>query len=284
MDPKTPEAEEELAIEPNPSAEADVQEVEMAIEPQANLEELAEAPVEGGAEIDGIKYSQEELEDIFNTGKTVKKYQTEHPGFDPLLIHRDYTVKTMELAELKKQFIQPTAPKKSLEEVAKELDVSPADIELVQKIAKSLGLVDRSEIQALERDSVAKSYESVKQEKVNEFVKKHAQFYHPTSKNGDDNWQKVLDGFSVYKMPEDPSKIATILERVHTDLFGGVATPAGKVLAQAKINELGRSAGGGGGAASSEVRKKENVGIPPVARKILKGFSEEDFQEMFGKN
>ncbi len=280
---------EGFAIAPNPEVAPEATEEEEAKTEEPKIEEANSTEPQGEeVEIDGVKYAKEELEDIFNTGKTVKQYQKEHPGFDPLLIHRDYTTKTMELADLKKRLEQQPAPtalpvsKKSVEEVAKELGVATQDIEYVQKIAKAMGFVDQNEIQSLERDRQSRSYETVKQEKVNEFVKELAQFYHPSAKNGDANWQKLVGEYSLFKMPDDPNQIGALLKKAHQNIFGagaGNSTPIGKALAQAKINDMGKSTAGGGSASS--IPSKSKGGIPDSARKVLRGFSEEELQEMF---
>ena len=240
---------------------------------------------ESSVSIDGREYSREELETIFEMGKKVHEYQKYHPGFDPVLLHRDYTKKSMELAELKKQSqpAQQTAAapsaKKPIDEVAKELGVNAEDVKLVEKVVKSLGYVSQDELQTREVQKRQAEYEQQKNKAVNDFVAKHPK-YHPANDPGDKNWQSFLNEFQFFKIPDDPNQIGALLERVHRSLDQTTISPeqAAKILAQKKVNKVGQvSSGGTSGSTSTSKTSK----VPSTARKALKGFSEEELEEMF---
>jgi len=229
----------------------------------------------------GGTYSEEELQELLETGKRIKDYQAAHPGYDPIGIHRDYTQKTMELANLKKQQVQPSAPAAKEPEVDLS-DVNAKDIEVVEKILRGKGYVHRSELEKIRTEDRRSNYEGVKKGQLKGFLDKHPE-YQPSNDPTNTKWDALLNEFGLYKLPDDPSKIGALLERSHSSISGSSNSldikKASKILAQKKINKVGASTAGGkgGGAGKGKAQNK----VSPELRDYLKGFSDEEKDEIF---
>lgn len=278
---------------------------EFAIPPQGDAiepEEVIVAPVEGSApsevtpeevvieetqeeveeesfEIDGQNYSASELEQLLLEGAKVREYKKEHPGWDPALMHKDYTKKAMDLADAKKRLAQIEAsssqPKPTVEPDLLT-DVNPADIAIIEKVLQAKGYVKKD-------DLLKESYETTKKKQVSAFIEKHPE-YHPNNDSDDANWNTLKTEFDLFKLPQDPAQIEALLERAHKNV-SGVVTPtngsakldiqkAQKILAQRKVNKVGQSTSSGASGAG-----KARQATPDKLKRFLKGFSDEELQE-----
>lgn len=242
-------------------------------------------------------YTKEELEEIFSAGKSLHEYKKAHPGFDPILLERDYRKKTAEFATLKKELekngINPEAilsgqgfsTMKKVENPAENLDLSdidPEDVKKLEKVLKAKGFVSKSELEEMEKNRRYSEYDKEKQEQVNSFIGKHSE-YHPKNDIGDNNWNKLLEEFGLFKLPDDPKKIGTLLERAHKNISGKTISPkdAAKILAQNQTNRIGEVLSNKGTSGSQTFQTKTSV--PDFAKENLKGFSEEELSNIFTK-
>lgn len=280
----------EEVVKTNPLEEEEEEEVDIpATNPEEKEIDDTKKATDSSVVINDKEYTKEELEEIFHVGNSVREYQKNHPGFDPILLHRDYTQKAQRLAELEKGLkkepdssstaLQAEAGK-SIEDVAKELGVNPEDVKSVQKIAKALGFIDANEYKRNEQNRFVRDYETTKQQKINEFIVKYPE-YHPSQDKGDKNWSTLLEEFSLYKLPDDPTRFTTLLERAHRAVKGVTIEPmsAAKLLAQKKVNALGKMSGASGGASGKS--EKKTGGVPPLATQYLKGFSSQELEDLF---
>lgn len=246
--------------------------------------------------IDGQEYTREELEQIFETGKRVKEYQKDHEGFDPILMHRDYTKKSMRLSKVEKLArekglqidddqdpLAPTSAAPVQKEAKPEVDLSKfkkEDVEYFKSLASALGYVNKDELEKRTLMEKQQSYTSRKNKVVSDFVSEHPE-YSPSNDPGDKNWNALLSEFKLYKLPTNPEKIRDLLERSHGAVSGETSKikKAAEILAQKKINKSAASSSGG--SSSGNTKKAGKGKIPEHARKGLKGYSEEELEELF---
>ena len=236
-----------------------------------------------------MAYSAEALEDILATGKKVVEYQKEHPGYDPILLHKEFTKRTMELAELKRQTHVQVEPK-STKEVKSKADLSKykaEDVELFEGLASALGYVKEGDLAQREIATKTQTYETVKRQQVNLFLEKHSE-YRPENDPGDAKWSALLSEFQLYKFPEDPQRIGDLLERVHSTLVPATGNTAdvkkiAEILAKKQAAKTGQGSGGASGGSPSKPKtnpRKEHLAT--IAKKGgLVGFSEEELTEIF---
>lgn len=231
--------------------------------------------------------SAEEIEAIIATGKRVRDYQKEHPGYDPILIHKDYTKKAQELAEAKRSMKHEPpraeeAPKPKREEPSVDLSqYSAEDIETFTKLAKGLGFVSKDELKNLDHERQAQTYEQVKHAQINAFLDAHPE-YKPENDPDDLRWKQLESEFSYFKLPEDPSRFGILLEKAHKEISGSTTDDTEKVkkiLAKKReAKKAATSSGDGGGSPSST--KKPSTRQKALARQYLKGFTDDEINEM----
>ncbi len=175
-----------------------------------------------------------------------------------------------EKAELrKKEFLRADepliVPKEKVEDLA---GVNPADIELIDKVIKAKGYVQKDEFQKI-------NYESVKNDELTKFLEKYPE-YKPENDSNDTNWNALQSEISLYKMPADPRKVGEILERAHKGIQRSFSerTPNN----QAKKRAVEIASHGGGGAQRSSSKGHLTDWQKEQYRKG--GWSEEDIVEM----
>mgnify|MGYP001577111032 CR=1 FL=1 len=253
------------------------------VSPETNQEEPADGvePIESEAE-ESPDVTEDELSEILDLGNKIREYQKTHPGFDPMKIHGEFTRRSQENAELKRERDAALEAAKTVqrEEGLPDLsDVAPETLDVLERYVKAKGFVSKEEIQRRDRQQLESEYEKAKKIQINAFLDKHPE-YKPENDPGDEKWSVVLSELNRwYKLPDNPNEIGDMLERIHgtvspTKSFD--AKKAAKILAQKKVNNLGRSASGG--AAASAKKKSSNT---VQAAKLFKGYSESELEELF---
>lgn len=99
---------------------------------------------------------------------------------------------------------QITQAKQEIDELQ---DLNPEDVSVVDRILRSKGYITKAEANTM-------FYESVKHETILSFLELHPE-YKPENDPGDVRWKALQQEVSLYKMPEDPKLIQTLLERSH---------------------------------------------------------------------
>lgn len=240
-------------------------------------------------EVDGVKYSKEELDQIFAVGKTVKEYQKEHPGYDPILIHKDYTKKSQELAEAKRQ---TTVQKTEQPQQKPNIDLSKfkkEDVDYFEQLASALGYAKAKDLEEFEKKTFQRTYDSVKKEEISVFLESHPE-YKPQNDKDDLRWNALKAEFDLYKLPEDPKQLGKLLERAHGAIAGSQSSVDSKKLSEilakkrasgaAQTSSGGGGAGGGAQASKPKSKKMESLSALAAAGG-LKGYSKEELEEMF---
>lgn len=144
-------------------------------------------------------------------------------------------------------------------------DLHPQDVEIIERVLKAKGLMTREEADKM-------FYEAVKDEELNKFLENYPE-YKSENDPEDANWNALQRELAYYRMPDSPHKIADILERSHRNI---VRVPSDLNLPQKKRQVELASVGSGGTQRSAPSSMK----LAPEKRAMLKGFTEEEIQEM----
>lgn len=281
-------ATEEEVVE-TPPEEEEVEETANPEEPELETPAPTETPVPEDDDkkvvVDGVEYDRDEIEQIFALGKGVHDRQKKtNGGWDPFALETDYRIKTSELAEYKRKFgaidapaIQAPAP------VAKPTpdisDIDPLDLERFERVLQAKGYVREEDLRVREVQTLQSQYESAKNAQLGEFLEKHPQY-----RTDDAAWEALLGEYNLYKVPNDPKQIGTLLLRAHKAVSGTTALDpkaAAQILAQRRTNQVAAAANGGtaGGAVKPVIAKKASS-APANAAQYLKGFTDDEIKEI----
>jgi hypothetical protein len=257
-------------------------------------EDVDEEPQGDKIVIDDKEYSEEEIEKMLLAGKKVYEYQKEHPGWDPILLNKQYTQVSQELAKYKRSISdgenkEPSAPRQPAPKQKQnpDVDLSEFDKEQVDtfnKIAKALGFVSKDELENLELQKRQQSYEQVKKQQIDSFIEKYPQ-YHPENDPGDAQWNRLKEEFGLYKLPDDPGKFYDLLEKAHTNISGSSssvdAEKVKNIIAKKRVQKQAQTSSADGGSEGT-TKTKSLTGVEKLARSGgLKGFSDKEFDELF---
>lgn len=279
--PQEKKEEEEISEEDESQKEEDAKEEDGKDQPQKGQED-------DSVEIEGVKYSKDDLSQIFDIGKKVSEYQKDHPGYDPILLHKDYTKKTQELAELKRT--RQSQEEGKIEKKKEKPDLSKfrqEDITYFEQLASALGYAKSEEIEQREVKARIGHYESVKREEIKKFLDSHPE-YKPENDSDDLRWNAIKAEFDLYKIPEDPKNFNQLLERAHRTISGTSQSTDSKkiadIIARKKAAASGQTSmgGGGGESKSTGVKSKKMEQLSKIAAEGgLSGYSKEEIEEMF---
>lgn len=126
-------------------------------------------------------------------------------------------------------------------------DVNPEDQALIEKVLKAKGYVSKDELSKI-------TYEQAQKQTLNQFLDKYPE-YKPENDPNDVNWKALQKELSIYRMPDDPTKIIEILERSHRAIKPQVVST---VNIPAKKRSLQVASAGAGGVQRSSSSKTLN--------------------------
>lgn len=135
----------------------------------------------------------------------------------------------------------------------KEIVLNPEDEKKLESWAKNKGFVSKDEL-AVEKQKInleaIKSYEN---QAVGEFLEKHPEY------DTDENWQKILSEFSMYRQPVSVDGYRKLLNKIHDGLSGNVTKARQDGKTQVKIEEhnKGRLSLGGGNQSSGNENNQD---------------------------
>ena len=160
-EPKTPEEKPKSDVTPE------------GVSPETNQEEPADGvePIESEAE-ESPDVTEDELSEILDLGNKIREYQKTHPGFDPMKIHGEFTRRSQENAELKRERDAALEAAKTVqrEEGLPDLsDVAPETLDVLERYVKAKGFVSKEEIQRRDRQQLESEYEKAKKIQINAF-------------------------------------------------------------------------------------------------------------------
>lgn len=155
------------------------------------------------------------------------------------------------------------------EQIDELKDMHPDDVATVERVLRAKGYVTKEEQKKM-------FYDAVKDEELNKFLERYPE-YKPENDPDDANWTALQREISLYRTPDNPREIATLLERAHR---GIVKVASGPSIAPKKRQVELASVGGGGTQTSSP-----QVKLDPDRRAMLKqgGFSDEEIQSIESK-
>jgi len=145
-------------------------------------------------------------------------------------------------------------------------DLNPEDVTVVDRILRSKGYITKKESESM-------FYDSVKREKLAEFLEKFPE-YKPENDPSDSKWANLQAEVGLYKMPDDPYFITRILERAHRAISKTSSDPSIPIKKQ-QVKTAGVGSGG--------VQRSSSKGrLDSHRRQLLEqgGWSEEEIQSI----
>lgn len=197
-------------------------------------------------------------EDIEKLNKVVAGLQ-----FEATKLRKDIVELRGQKREVKEQQLA-----KVQEQIEKLEGVHPDDVAIVEKIIRAKGYVTKDEQQKM-------FYDSVKNEKVTQFLEKFPE-YKPENDPNDARWSALQAEMAYYRMPDDPHKVYDLLEKAHRATSTAVA-PNERITPVKKEQARIAGVGAGGAQRSSPIKA-----LDPEKRFMLKqgGWSEEEIKQI----
>lgn len=149
----------------------------------------------------------------------------------------------------------------------------PEDVEGFKTLAKSLGFVQKNEIEQ-------SSYQEKSSSELDKFLEKHTE-YLPENDKDNTLWERLKEEFSMYAQPKNPKDYSKILERAHQAVFNiqPISKLKNNIAAKEKIKVASHSGAPRQTNGQSMVTKHATSGI---RTDMLKGFSDEEKSEIEG--
>jgi hypothetical protein len=222
-------------------------------------EEVKETPAELPAD---TKPAEGETQEPKGDDVEVKQVQG-------LLSEREKLLKEIRELRGQRREIRKEETQEVITQVADKLDdLNDVDVTNIERVLKAKGYVTKEENQKLH-------YESVKNDKLNEFLSKYPE-YKPENDPNDINWNAFQRELTFYKMPQDPKLITEVLERAHRNI-AAPTVPATRAVEQ----RIATARKGGGGSQ----RTSSGKSLPPNLRRAYEdgGWSEEEIKELEAK-
>ena len=144
--------------------------------------------------------------------------------------------------------------------------------EVIDVLAKKKGGVRNDELRAT-------SYQQTATDILDQFLAEHSE-YLPENDNDNLLWNQFKAEFSLYKSPENPREYKRIFNKVHKEIFG-LRQLVDDPQLKAKDEKI-KSASHAGVAKRTLAGKTPSSTLNPTFKPYLKGFSEEELEEMFG--
>lgn len=141
--------------------------------------------------------------------------------------------------------------------------------EVLSVFADEFGFVRKNELKT-------SNYQQVADSSLDDFLQAHTE-YLPENDKDNALWNSFKEEFSLYKQPENPKDLKRILERVHNSLTGNKSVNRNAVAAQQqKVKQAAH-----GGTTVVKTSQPKRGSVDSSVRPYLKGFSEEEIDELF---
>lgn len=175
----------------------------------------------------------------------------------------------------------PPAAKKELSPERKKVleQYKPEDIQKLKEVfgamADDMGFVKKDELGA-------STFNEKASETLDSFLEAHPE-YQPQNDPGNVLWNRFREEYGIYRPAQSPKELRKILEKVHRDVMGIKPAAALKTndAAKEKVKVASHSS------SSKPAPSREGVKRAPAATQglrtdMLKGFSDEEIQELTG--
>lgn len=277
---ETEKKEEEVVEEPEKKEEEEVVE-----EPEKKEEE----EVKEEKESESTTTSSEEEIDL----DELKKLRIQAKQYNALL--PEFTKLTQRISQLegKRSMTGASAPtnltptqRKSLDEVVKAslekrgLSSDPNEVkelyEVFEEALKERGFVPK---EVLEQEQYVKSSEGVLQD----FLTAHPELDEKNDPN-DVNWTVFKNEFDLYKQPNNPKALKSLMEKVYENVFGEkkrTLETETKIMAKIRRNKVATMGGGGSGNGRPTTKATTST-LTPAMVAIYKdsGLSDEEIKQL----
>ena len=179
----------------------------------------------------------------------------------------DAPVKKKEISDDKKERLKKYDPKE-IENLREVLDV----------MADDMGFVKKDEYQK-------SSYSSQAKDILDDFLENHPE-YTPENDKGDVLWKRFQSEYSLYKLPESPRDLKKLFSKIHNDVVGIKPSSDLKKIeaSKEKLDSASHSASKNKQTKKTEQLVDRSSGSvdKETARKGLKGFTDEEIDELLG--
>ena len=143
---------------------------------------------------------------------------------------------------------------------------------IIDVIAKQKGWAKNADIQK-------QSYQQQASDVLDGWLDNHKE-YLPENDKDNTLWNQFQRELSLYRKPENPRDLRRIFDKVHREVFGvSEGTNNSKINAQKEKVKLASHSGAN---RKSQIVQRENSSTDPALREHLKGFSEEEKDEIIG--
>ena len=160
-----------------------------------------------------------------------------------------------------------------VEKTSDELnDVSPQDVELIEKVLRAKGFVKKDELQSsIYQDKVA-SYQD-------KWLETHPE-YLPANDPEDKNWNLLRQTIDTYfRLPSNPREISKVLDMAHGMIKPSVAIP---VRNRADVNAAKEKLQSASRSAAPSATKSAPSRTSELKSEYLIGFTDEEVKEILG--
>ena len=133
-------------------------------------------------------------------------------------------------------------------DIDEDIVLNPEDEKKLETWAKKQGFVSKDELVAERQRMNLDTIKGFETQAVSEFIEKHPEY------DTDENWQKVLAEFQLYRQPTSIDGYRKLLNRIHEDFSKGTNRAREEGRSQVKVEELqkGRLSLGGGSQGSGQ--------------------------------
>lgn len=153
--------------------------------------------------------------------------------------------------------IKTTIEESKDDDIEADIVLNPEDEKKLEAWAKKQGFVSQNELVAERQRMNIETMKSYENQAVGEFLEKYPEY------DTDENWQKVLAEFQLYRQPVSIDGYRKLLNKVHEGLSKGTNKFREEGKSQAKIEELKKSrlslGGGFQGSGSENEQEIENL-------------------------
>lgn len=121
-----------------------------------------------------------------------------------------------------------------------EIVLNPEDERRLKAWAQKQGFVSKAELEAEKQKIQLDSIKTFENQAISEFLEKHPEY------DADENWQKVLSEFQLYKQPTSLDGFRKLLNKIHKDLSGENTKDDGRTKEKIENIKKSRLSLGGG--------------------------------------
>lgn len=262
----TPSKDEELVEETENETQSSSSDEKNEPEPETEEEIEKETTEEETQEVEESEEEEQEAEAPIIEPKPV---EGESPRERALRMETTRLKGLLRKERQEELFVKKPIDSKSQDEDLAEYD--PEELKRFELLATKMGFAKKDE---LIRETV---YEKNNNE-FESFLEAHPE-YSPENDTNGVLWNQFKSEFNLYQSPQDPKTLKKILNKVHNEIFGvQPAKNLNKITAsQEKIKVASHTGASAGNKVNRQSQRPSGLRLD-----ALKGFSDDDINEIFG--